>query len=82
MLATPLLKTEKNDVTFKENDIKRRKTLDLNFKIYGTKSVSITNIYQRQKLHSHVAFGLTNIYFWVLLRIYNDTIPHILNTLP
>ena len=82
MLATPLLKTEKNDVTFKKNDIKKRKTLDLNFKIYGTKSVSITNIHQRQKLHSHVAFGLTNIYFWVLLHIYNDTIPHILNTLP
>ena len=33
---------------------------DLNFKIYGTKSVLKTNIYQTQKLHSQVAFGLTN----------------------
>ena len=44
----------------KKNYIKRREKFDLNFKIYGTKSVPITNIYQRQKLHSHVAFGLTN----------------------
>ena len=60
MLATPLLQTEKKDVTFKKKNIKRREKLDLGFKICGTKNVSITNIYQRQKLHSHVTFGLTN----------------------
>ena len=49
MLATLLLKNEKNDVvTFLKQYIKKREKRDLNFKIYGTKSVSITNIYQRQ----------------------------------
>ena len=43
-----------------KKNIKRRKKLDLNFKIYKTKSVLKTNIYQRQKLHSHVVFGLIN----------------------
>ena len=58
--AAPLQKTEKNNVTFLKNYIKRREKLGLNFKIYRTRSLLKTNIYQRQKLHNHEVFSLTN----------------------
>ena len=73
-LATPLLKTEKNDVKFLKNYFKRREKPDLNLEIYGTKSVLKTNIYQKQKWHSNVAFDLMNTSLGMTC-ISDDTIP-------
>ena len=76
-LPTPLQnKTKKNEVTFWKNYIKRRKKLDLNFKVYKIKSVLKANIYQRQKLYSHVVFDLMNTSLGITSHLWWNYSPH------
>ena len=80
-LPTPLQnKTKKNEVTFWKNYIKRRKKLDLNFKVYKTKSVLKANIYQRQKLYSHVVFDLMNTSLGITSHLWWNYSPHFENS--